>query len=36
MRTSSCSPYWRRDMTDKARRAVGRELVAALEAEIAS
>lgn len=35
MRTSSCSCYWRRDMTDEARQAVGREFVATMEAEVA-
>lgn len=31
----SCSPYWRRTMTDEAWRAVKREYVAAMEAETA-
>ena len=30
----SCSPYWRRDMTDEAWRRVKREFVAAMETEI--
>ena len=29
----SCSPYWRRDMTDEAWRAVKRDFVAAMDAE---
>ena len=32
----SCSPYWRRTMTDEAWRAVKRDYVAAMEAEVAS
>jgi NADPH-dependent ferric siderophore reductase len=31
----SCSPYWRCDMTDEAWRAVKRDFVAAMEAEVA-
>ena len=31
----SCSPYWRRDMTDEAWRQVKRDFVAAMEAEVA-
>lgn len=31
----SCSPYWRRDMTDEAWRKVKREFVAAMEADAA-
>ena len=31
----SCSPYWRRTMTDEAWRAVKRDYVAAMEAEVA-
>jgi NADPH-dependent ferric siderophore reductase len=31
----SCSPYWRRDMTDEAWRKVKRDFVAAMEAEVA-
>lgn len=31
----SCSPYWRRTMTDEAWRAVKRDYVAAMDAEIA-
>jgi NADPH-dependent ferric siderophore reductase len=31
----SCSPYWRRDMTDEAWRMVKRDFVAAMEAEVA-
>jgi len=31
----SCSPYWRRQMTDEAWRAVKRDFVAAMEAEVA-
>ncbi|QBR94434.1 siderophore-interacting protein [Nocardioides euryhalodurans] len=31
----SCSPYWRRTMTDEAWRAVKRDFVAAMEAEVA-
>lgn len=31
----SCSPYWRRDMTDEAWRTVKRDFVAAMEAEVA-
>jgi NADPH-dependent ferric siderophore reductase len=31
----SCSPYWRRTMTDEAWRAVKRDFVAAMDAEVA-
>ena len=31
----SCSPYWRRDMTDEAWRQVKRDFVAAMETEVA-
>lgn len=31
----SCSPYWRREMTDEAWRRVKRDFVAAMEAEVA-
>ena len=31
----SCSPYWRRDMTDEAWRAVKRDFVSAMEADVA-
>jgi NADPH-dependent ferric siderophore reductase len=31
----SCSPYWRRDMTDETWRQVKRDFVAAMEAEVA-
>ncbi len=31
----SCSPYWRREMTDEAWRMVKRDFVAAMEAEVA-
>ena len=31
----SCSPYWRREMTDEAWRLVKRDFVAAMEAEVA-
>jgi NADPH-dependent ferric siderophore reductase len=31
----SCSPYWRRDLTDDAWRLVKRDFVAAMEAEVA-
>jgi NADPH-dependent ferric siderophore reductase len=31
----SCSPYWRREMTDEAWRRVKKEFVAAMEAEVA-
>jgi NADPH-dependent ferric siderophore reductase len=31
----SCSPYWRRDMTDESWRQVKRDFVAAMEAEVA-
>ena len=31
----SCSPYWRRDMTDEAWRRVKREYVAAMDADVA-
>ena len=31
----SCSPYWRRDMTDEAWREVKRDFVSAMEAELA-
>jgi NADPH-dependent ferric siderophore reductase len=31
----SCSPYWRRDMTDEAWRMVKRDFVAAMDAEVA-
>ena len=31
----SCSPYWRRQMTDEAWRTVKRDFVAAMEAEVA-
>ena len=31
----SCSPYWRRTMTDEAWRAVKREYVAAMDADVA-
>lgn len=31
----SCSPYWRRDMTDEAWRMVKRDFVAAMEADVA-
>ena len=31
----SCSPYWRREMTDEACRMVKRDFVAAMEAEVA-
>jgi NADPH-dependent ferric siderophore reductase len=31
----SCSPYWRRTMTDEAWRQVKREYVAAMEADVA-
>jgi NADPH-dependent ferric siderophore reductase len=31
----SCSPYWRRDMTDEAWRLVKRDFVAAMEADVA-
>ncbi|MDF1602010.1 siderophore-interacting protein [Nocardioides sp. YIM 152315] len=33
--TMSCSPYWRRTMTDEAWRAVKRDYVAAMDAEVA-
>jgi NADPH-dependent ferric siderophore reductase len=32
-RDLSCSPYWRRSMTDEAWRRIKREYVAAMEAE---
>ena len=32
----SCSPYWRRDMTDEAWRVVKRDFVSAMEADVAS
>ena len=32
-RDLSCSPYWRRTMTDEAWRRIKREYVAAMEAE---
>jgi hypothetical protein len=31
----SCSPYWRRTMTDEAWRSVKRDFVAAMEADVA-
>jgi NADPH-dependent ferric siderophore reductase len=31
----SCSPYWRRTMTDETWRAVKRDYVAAMDAEVA-
>lgn len=31
----SCSPYWRRDMTDEAWRLIKRDYVAAMEADVA-
>ena len=31
----SCSPYWRREMTDEAWRQVKRDFVAAMDAEVA-
>ena len=31
----SCSPYWRREMTDEAWREVKRDFVAAMEADVA-
>jgi NADPH-dependent ferric siderophore reductase len=31
----SCSPYWRRDMTDEAWRLIKRDFVTAMEAEVA-
>jgi NADPH-dependent ferric siderophore reductase len=31
----SCSPYWRRTMTDEAWRQVKRDFVAAMEADVA-
>ena len=34
-RDMSCSPYWRRTMTDEAWRRVKREFVAAMEADVA-
>ena len=30
----SCSPYWRRTMTDEAWRTVKRDFVAAMEADV--
>ncbi len=32
----SCSPYWRREMTDEAWRVVKRDFVSAMEADVAS
>jgi NADPH-dependent ferric siderophore reductase len=34
-RDMSCSPYWRRSMTDEAWRSVKRDFVAAMEADVA-
>ena len=31
----SCSPYWRRTMTDEAWRAIKRDYVAAMDADVA-
>ena len=31
----SCSPYWRRHMTDEAWREIKRDFVATMEAEVA-
>jgi hypothetical protein len=31
----SCSPYWRRSMTDEAWREVKRDFVASMEADVA-
>ena len=31
----SCSPYWRREMTDEAWRKVKRDFVAAMESDVA-
>ena len=35
MGTSSCSPYWRRDMADETWRADKRAFVAAMATEVA-